>query len=83
MKERGNMPEPAHVGPRGAAAANAIVVASDHRGTELKQELRERLEAAGHAVVDVGTTGDASVTTPTSPRPPPGPSRKARRPVAS
>jgi len=41
-----------------------IVMASDHRGVELKAALRERLEAAGYPVVDVGTEGEASVDYP-------------------
>ena len=41
-----------------------IVMASDHRGAALKGELRQRLEAAGHTVVDMGTDGDASVDYP-------------------
>jgi len=41
-----------------------IVIASDHRGTKLKAALAERLEAAGHRVVDVGTHGDDSVDYP-------------------
>ena len=43
---------------------DAIVIASDHRGTQLKSELRERLEGAGYRVVDVGTHGDDSVDYP-------------------
>jgi glycine hydroxymethyltransferase len=43
---------------------DAIVIASDHRGTKLKAALRERLEAAGHDVVDVGTHGDDPVDYP-------------------
>ena len=42
----------------------AIVIASDHRGTKLKAALREQLEAAGHDVVDVGAHGDESVDYP-------------------
>jgi glycine hydroxymethyltransferase len=41
-----------------------IVMASDHRGASLKAALRERLEAAGHTVVDLGTDGDAPVDYP-------------------
>ena len=41
-----------------------IVMASDHRGVRLKGELRRRLEAAGHAVLDIGTQGDESVDYP-------------------
>ncbi len=43
---------------------DAIVIASDHRGTKLKAALRERLEAAGHSVVDLGTHGDEPVDYP-------------------
>jgi glycine hydroxymethyltransferase len=43
---------------------DAIVIASDHRGTKLKAALRERLEAQGHPVVDVGAFGDDSVDYP-------------------
>ncbi len=41
-----------------------IVMAADHRGFELKRALRERLEAAGHAVLDLGTEGPESVDYP-------------------
>jgi glycine hydroxymethyltransferase len=41
-----------------------IVIASDHRGARLKAALRQRLEAEGHPVVDIGTQGDASVDYP-------------------
>jgi len=44
--------------------ADPIVLASDHRGFPLKQELRRRLEAAGHEVRDVGTHTTASVNYP-------------------
>jgi glycine hydroxymethyltransferase len=44
--------------------ADSIVVASDHRGTRLKAELRTRLEAQGHAVVDKGPGGEESVDYP-------------------
>ena len=43
---------------------DAIVIASDHRGTKLKAALRERLEARGHSVTDVGAWGDDSVDYP-------------------
>ncbi len=37
-----------------------IVLASDHRGFQLKRSLKERLEEAGHEILDCGTdTGDA------------------------
>ncbi|MBW2241961.1 MAG: serine hydroxymethyltransferase [Deltaproteobacteria bacterium] len=38
-----------------------ILLAGDHRGVDLKQALKERLEAAGHEVRDLGPTGDESV----------------------
>jgi glycine hydroxymethyltransferase len=41
-----------------------IVIASDHRGVRLKDALRKRLESEGHPVLDMGTTGDASVDYP-------------------
>ena len=44
--------------------ADSIVMASDHRGTRLKAELRTRLEAQGHAVVDKGPGGEESVDYP-------------------
>jgi glycine hydroxymethyltransferase len=44
--------------------ADSIVVASDHRGTRLKAELRTRLEAQGHVVLDKGTDGAGSVDYP-------------------
>jgi glycine hydroxymethyltransferase len=44
--------------------ADPIVMASDHRGAPLKAALRERLEAAGHRVVDVGTDGEDPVDYP-------------------
>jgi ribose 5-phosphate isomerase B len=40
------------------------VMAADHRGSSLKDELRERLEAEGHVVVDKGTFGEDSVDYP-------------------
>ncbi|TMA35446.1 MAG: ribose 5-phosphate isomerase B [Deltaproteobacteria bacterium] len=43
---------------------DAVVIASDHRGTKLKAALRERLEAEGHPVTDVGAFGDDSVDYP-------------------
>ena len=47
-----------------ATMGDAIVIASDHRGTKLKAALRERLEAEGHTVTDVGAHGDDSVDYP-------------------
>ncbi|MEM7408956.1 MAG: ribose 5-phosphate isomerase B [Myxococcota bacterium] len=43
---------------------DAIAIASDHRGTKLKADLRERLEGLGHPVQDFGTHGDDSVDYP-------------------
>jgi glycine hydroxymethyltransferase len=44
--------------------ADPIVLASDHRGFALKQDLRRRLEAAGHEVRDVGAHSTDSVNYP-------------------
>ncbi|RIL06984.1 MAG: glycine hydroxymethyltransferase [Proteobacteria bacterium] len=41
-----------------------MVLASDHRGVALKRALRERLEAAGHEIVDFGTDGEGAVDYP-------------------
>ena len=41
-----------------------IILASDHRGVELKRALRERLERAGREVLDLGTHGSESVDYP-------------------
>jgi len=41
-----------------------IVIASDHGGLRLKNELASLLEKAGHAVEDLGTKTDASVDYP-------------------
>ncbi len=41
-----------------------IVMAGDHRGAALKQELRTRLEQAGYQVADYGTHGPESVDYP-------------------
>ena len=41
-----------------------IILANDHRGSRLKDELRQRLEAAGYEVHDGGTHGDDSVDYP-------------------
>ena len=41
-----------------------IVIASDHGGLRLKNELASLLEKAGHAVEDIGTKTDASVDYP-------------------
>ena len=42
-----------------------IAAGADHAGFVLKDELVERLRAAGYEVVDVGTHSDASVDYPT------------------
>jgi len=41
-----------------------IVIASDHRGVRLKAALRQRLEAGGHPVQDLGPQGDGAVDYP-------------------
>ncbi len=41
-----------------------IALASDHAGYELKTVLAGELEAAGHAVMDLGTDGSGSVDYP-------------------
>ena len=41
-----------------------IVIASDHRGVRLKAALRQRLEAEGHPVRDLGTEGESAVDYP-------------------
>ncbi len=41
-----------------------ILLAGDHRGVALKAALRERLEAAGHEVRDLGPQGEASANYP-------------------
>ncbi len=41
-----------------------LAIAADHAGFELKQHLREILEADGHAVEDLGTTGTRPVDYP-------------------
>jgi glycine hydroxymethyltransferase len=43
---------------------DSIVMASDHRGWGLKEELRQRLEADGFEVRDFGTRGEESVDYP-------------------
>ncbi len=43
-----------------------IVIGSDHAGFELKQELGKTITAAGHQLVDVGTTSTAPVDYPDS-----------------
>ena len=46
-----------------------IAIASDHAGFDLKEHVKERLVAAGHDVVDVGTDSDASTDYPSYARP--------------
>jgi ribose 5-phosphate isomerase B len=41
-----------------------VAIGADHAGVELKDELKSRLAAFGHVVVDVGTHGKASVDYP-------------------
>ena len=41
-----------------------IAVGSDHAGLELKQQLAEHLDAAGHNIVDLGTHDSVSVDYP-------------------
>ena len=41
-----------------------VAVGSDHAGFELKELVRPMLEGAGHEVVDVGTSSDASTDYP-------------------
>jgi ribose 5-phosphate isomerase B len=41
-----------------------IALGADHGGFRLKEDLRERLQAAGHEVADHGTTSDESVDYP-------------------
>lgn len=45
-------------------SAQTIALASDHAGFDLKELLKQDLEAAGHAVVDLGTASTASVDYP-------------------
>lgn len=41
-----------------------IAIAADHAGFRLKQSLTERLEAAGHSVLDMGTNSEESCDYP-------------------
>jgi glycine hydroxymethyltransferase len=50
--------------PGDRSAPDPIVLASDHRGANLKQELRKHLVEAGHDVLDLGTQGADSVDYP-------------------
>jgi ribose 5-phosphate isomerase B len=45
-------------------ALDEIVIASDHAGFEVKDELGKLLAELGHGVVDLGTTGPESVDYP-------------------
>ena len=45
-------------------AGATIAVASDHAGFDLKEILKRDLQAAGHAVLDLGTNSTASVDYP-------------------
>ncbi|UYN97560.1 MAG: ribose 5-phosphate isomerase B [Enhydrobacter sp.] len=45
-------------------AGATIAVASDHAGFDLKEVLKRDLQAAGHAVLDLGTDSAASVDYP-------------------
>ncbi|MGF1640333.1 MAG: ribose 5-phosphate isomerase B [Rhodospirillales bacterium] len=44
--------------------ADAVAIASDHAGYELKTFLKQELESMGYAVVDLGTDGSGSVDYP-------------------
>jgi ribose 5-phosphate isomerase B len=41
-----------------------IAIGADHAGFAVKEEIRTVLKALGHAVLDLGTTGEASVDYP-------------------
>ena len=41
-----------------------LVIASDHAGYSLKEELKKHLEAKGHALVDLGTHSEESTDYP-------------------
>jgi len=46
-------------------SAQTVAMASDHAGFDLKEHLKRELQAAGHAVLDLGTTSaSASVDYP-------------------
>src|ERR1700733_3967437 len=45
-------------------AGATIAVASDHAGFDLKETLKQDLQAAGYAVLDLGTNSTASVDYP-------------------
>jgi ribose 5-phosphate isomerase B len=48
----------------GVMGKRTVAIASDHAGYALKRALKARLADAGHAVVDLGTDGAASVDYP-------------------
>ncbi|MBI1208096.1 MAG: ribose 5-phosphate isomerase B [Azospirillum sp.] len=48
----------------GETTGETIAVAADHAGFELKNQLKDRLLGAGHAVLDLGTHGPESVDYP-------------------
>ena len=41
-----------------------IAVAADHKGFQLKRDVKSYLESLGHRVIDCGTDGDAAVDYP-------------------
>lgn len=41
-----------------------VAIGADHAGYELKEELRDKIAAAGHSVVDLGTDSTESVDYP-------------------
>ena len=45
-------------------SAQTIAIASDHAGFDLKELLKGELQAAGHPIVDFGTSSTASVDYP-------------------
>jgi ribose 5-phosphate isomerase B len=45
-------------------SAQTIAMASDHAGFDLKEHLKHELQAAGHAILDLGATSTASVDYP-------------------
>jgi ribose 5-phosphate isomerase B len=45
-------------------SAQTIAIASDHAGFDLKEMLKQELQATGHRIVDLGTDSTASVDYP-------------------
>jgi ribose 5-phosphate isomerase B len=45
-------------------SAQTIAIASDHAGFDLKELLKQELQAAGHRIVDLGTSSTTSVDYP-------------------